>query len=423
LDASGSTLGLILLGLLVVASALFSAAETAFFAANRLRLRQRAEAGEAPARIADRLLEDAGRLVSTLHIADTLANVAASVLAAGLFLRLFGAERTLLWAFLAMVVLLVVVGEIAPKTVAVRHADAFTVAFARPIDLLSRVLGPLIRVLSLAGTVMVRPLGGRVNINSPVVTEEEIRALVKMGEEEGVIEQEEREMIHSIFEFGDTVAREVMVPRIDMDVLEDTATATDAVQLILATGHSRIPIFHESIDNVVGILYLKDLLRPLAEGRDGVPVSNLTRPVYYVPESKRLDELFKEMQRRKVHVAIVVDEYGGTSGLVTIEDLLEEIVGPITDEHDVEERLVEVVNDQVALVEGRASIEEVNELLRLGLPLEDVDTIGGFVYSLLGHVPRPGERVAYDGLEIVVEQVEGQRIGKVKITRAVPSTP
>jgi CBS domain containing-hemolysin-like protein len=209
----------------------------------------------------------------------------------------------------------------------------------------------------------------------------------------------------------------------DMDVLEDTATAADAVQLILATGHSRIPIFHESIDNIVGILYLKDLLRPLAERRATVPLSELSRPVYYVPESKRLDDLFREMQRRKVHVAIVVDEYGGTSGLVTIEDLLEEIVGPITDEHDVEERLVEVVNDQVALVEGRASIEEVNEQLRLGLPLEDVDTIGGFVYSLLGHVPRPGERVAYDGLEIVVEQVEGQRIGKVKITRAVPSTP
>lgn len=244
-----------------------------------------------------------------------------------------------------------------------------------------------------------------------------------MGEEEGVIEQEEREMISSIFEFGDTVAREVMVPRMDMDVLEDTATAGDAVQLILATGHSRIPIFHESIDNIVGILYLKDLLRPLAEERPTVSVVELTRAVYYVPESKRVDDLFREMQRRKVHVAIVVDEYGGTSGLVTIEDLLEEIVGPIVDEHDVEERLVEVINDQVALVEGRASIEEVNEQLRLGLPLQDVDTIGGFVYSLLGHVPRPGERVAYDGVEIVVEQVEGQRIGKVKITRAVPSTP
>ncbi|MGH7419225.1 MAG: transporter associated domain-containing protein, partial [Candidatus Rokuibacteriota bacterium] len=156
-------------------------------------------------------------------------------------------------------------------------------------------------------------------------------------------------------------------------------------------------------------------------GRSAAPVVDLARAVYYVPESKRLDELFREMQRRKVHVAIVVDEYGGTSGLVTIEDLLEEIVGPIVDEHDVEERLVEVVNDQVALVVGRTSIEEVNETLHLALPLEEVDTIGGFVYSLLGHVPRPGERVPYDGLEIVVEQVEGQRIGKVKITRVVPS--
>ncbi|MDQ7849784.1 MAG: hemolysin family protein, partial [Armatimonadota bacterium] len=328
-------------------------------------------------------------------------------------------HRAALYAFLVMSALLLVVGEIIPKTVAARHADVLAVVLARPLLLLSRLLSPLIRLLSLTSSVMVRPLGGRVNVNAPMVTEEEIRMLVQMGEQEGVIEQEERKMIHSIFEFGDTVAREVMVPRIDMVALDDGATVGEAAQLILQTGHSRLPVFHGSVDNIVGVVNVKDLLRPLTAGQLSAPVTELLRPAYYIPESKRLDELFREMQRRKVPLAIVVDEYGGTSGLVTVEDLLEEIVGPIMDEHDVEERLVEVINDQVALVAGRASIEEVNDQLHLALPAGEVDTVGGFVYSLLGHVPEPGERISYDGLEIVVEQVEGQRIGKVKITRPV----
>ena len=422
LDASGNTLAYVLIGLLLLLSAVFSAAETAFFATNRLRLRQRAEAGEGAARLAHRLLDEPGRILTTLQIADNIVNVGASVLAAVLFIRLFGPQRAALYAFLVMSALLLVVGEIAPKTIAARYADGIAVALARPLLLLSRLLSPIIRLLSLAGNVVVRPLGGRVNINAPLVTEEEIRMLVKMGEEEGVIEQEEREMIHSIFEFGDTVARAVMVPRIDMDVLEDTTTVGEAAQLVVQTGHSRVPVYHESVDNIVGVVNVKDMLRPLTAGRMTAPITEVMRPAYYIPESKRLDELFREMQRRKVPLAIVVDEYGGTSGLVTVEDLLEEIVGPIMDEHDVEERLVEVVNDQVALVDGRAPIEEVNDKLHLDLPAGEVDTIGGFVYSLLGHVPVPGERVSHDGVEIAVEQVEGQRIGKVKITRTVPTT-
>ena len=422
LDASGNTLAYVLLGVLLLLSAVFSAAETAFFATNRLRLRQRAEAGEGAARLAHRLLDEPGRILTTLQIADNIVNVGASVLAAVTFVRLFGPNRAALYAFLVMSALLLVVGEIAPKTIAARYADGIAVALARPLLLLSRLLSPLIRLLSLASNVVVRPLGGRVNINAPLVTEEEIRMLVKMGEEEGVIEQEEREMIHSIFEFGDTVAREVMVPRMDMDVLEDTATVGEAAQLVVQTGHSRVPVSHESIDNIVGVVNVKDMLRPLTSGRMTAPITEVIRPAYYIPESKRLDELFREMQRRKVPLAIVVDEYGGTSGLVTVEDLLEEIVGPIMDEHDVEERLVEVVNDQVALVDGRASVEELNDQLHLDLPVGEVDTIGGFVYSLLGHVPQPGERVSYNGLEITVEQVEGQRIGKVKIARTVSTT-
>ncbi|MDR7469889.1 MAG: hemolysin family protein [Armatimonadota bacterium] len=419
MDASSSPLVYVLLGLLLLLSAVFSAAETAFFGANRLRLQQRADAGEGAARAARGLLDQPARVLTTLLVADNIVNVGAAVLAAVLFVQRFGPHRAALYAFLVMSALLLVVGEIIPKTVAARHADALAVVLARPLLLLSRLLSPLIRLLSLTSSVMVRPLGGRVNVNAPMVTEEEIRMLVQMGEQEGVIEQEERKMIHSIFEFGDTVAREVMVPRIDMVALDDGATVGEAAQLILQTGHSRLPVFHGSVDNIVGVVNVKDLLRPLTAGQLSAPVTELLRPAYYIPESKRLDELFREMQRRKVPLAIVVDEYGGTSGLVTVEDLLEEIVGPIMDEHDVEERLVEVINDQVALVAGRASIEEVNDQLHLALPAGEVDTVGGFVYSLLGHVPEPGERISYDGLEIVVEQVEGQRIGKVKITRPV----
>ncbi len=407
--------------LLLLLSAFFSGSETALLAANKLRLRHMDEEGNRRAGIVRRLLEEPGRVLTALLVGNNIVNVAATVFATAIAVQLWGPQRGPLYALVGMTLLLLIVGEITPKTFAAKYADRVAVWVARPISWFTVLLAPIIRVVSLLSNLLLRPLGGRVNLASPLVTEEEIRLLVKMGEEEGVIQEDEREMIHSIFEFGDTVVREVMVPRIDMVCVADTDTVADALRVVREEGHSRLPVYHESIDQIVGTVHVKDLITYVQDRRESAPVKEAVRPAYFIPESKPLDSLFREMRRKKVHMAIVVDEYGGTAGLVTIEDLLEEIVGPILDEYDVEEKLLEVVNENVAVVDGRLSLEEVNEQLGLDLPVGQVDTIGGFVYSLLGHVPSQGETVTYDGVELFVERLEGHRVARVRITKRVPT--
>ncbi|HEY6102955.1 MAG TPA: hemolysin family protein [bacterium] len=423
MDASGSSWTYIALLVLLGISAWLSAAETALLAANRARIQQLDEAGDRRARTVRRLLEKPGRLLTTLLAGDNIVNVAATVLATSVILGVYGWPRGVLYAIIGIALMLLIFGEIVPKTIAAKYADRLALAVARPLAALSVVLEPVVRLLSALGAIVVRPLGGRVNLNSPLVTEEEIRELVKVGEEEGVIEQTEREMIHSIFEFGDTVAREVMVPRIDMACLADTETVAGALRLIRTEQHSRLPVYHGTIDQIVGIVHVKDLLTAMQDDRSEAPVKEVARPAYFIPESQPLARLLREFRRRKTQMAIVVDEYGGTAGLVTTEDLLEEIVGPILDEYDVEEKLVEIVNESVALVDGRASLEEINEALHLDLPVGEVDTIGGFIYSLLGHVPAQGESMTYDGVELFVERLEGHRVARVRFTKRVPTGP
>ncbi|MGH2437667.1 MAG: hemolysin family protein [bacterium] len=421
MDASDSSLTYVLLILLLLLSAFFSGSETALLAANKLRLRHLDEEGNRRAGIVRRLLEEPGRVLTALLVGNNIVNVAATVFATAIAVQRWGLQSGALYALLGMTLLLLIVGEITPKTFAAKYADRLAIWVARPIAWFTVLLTPIIRVLSLLSNLLLRPFGGRVNLASPLVTEEEIRLLVKVGEEEGVIQEDEREMIHSIFEFGDTVAREVMVPRIDMVSVADTATVANGLRLVREEGHSRLPVYHESVDQIAGVVHVKDLITYVQDGRESAPITEAARPAYFIPESKPLDSLFREMRRKKVHMAIVVDEYGGTAGLVTIEDLLEEIVGPILDEYDVEEKLLEVINENVAVVDGRLSLEEVNEQLGLDLPVEEVDTIGGFVYSLLGHVPSQGETVSYDGVELFVERLEGHRVARVRITKRVPT--
>ncbi len=291
---------------------------------------------------------------------------------------------------------------------------------ARPIGVLGRVLAPLIRVLSVAATTLVRPFGGPITPRPPLVTEEQLRFLVQVGEEEGVIEEEEREMIHSIFEFGDTLVREVMRPRIDLIGVPATATINEALTKMTEHGHSRFPIYEGNIDHIVGVVYVRDLIPALRQGRVDQPVLDVRRPAYFVPETKKVAELFREMQRKKVSIAIVLDEYGGTAGLVTMEDLLEEIVGEIQDEYDLEEKPIQLLNEHTAVVNARTHIHEVNDLLGLSLPEENVDTIAGLVYTVFGRVPTQGESATLPGAELRVEKTLGQRITKVRITRTTP---
>ncbi|HEX6511500.1 MAG TPA: hemolysin family protein, partial [Chloroflexota bacterium] len=254
---------------------------------------------------------------------------------------------------------------------------------------------------------------------SPFATEEEIRFLVTTAEEEGVIEESEEQMIHSIFEFGETTAREIMVPRVDMKAVEVDEPITDVVDLMLQVGHSRIPVYEENIDNIVGTVFDRDLFKYLRERESDVPLKDALRPAYFVPESKKVDELLKEMQKNRVQMAIVVDEYGGTAGLVTVEDILEEIVGEIQDEFDVEEDPIQEVSDNEAVFNALVNMDVVNRWLDMDLDADDVDTLGGYVYSHLGKMPVSGDEFEVENVSFCVVSTVGRRIKKVRVVKHV----
>jgi putative hemolysin len=420
-EGSRYALRFIILALLLFAGAFFSAAETALFASNRLTLRGLRDRGDRRALVAHRLLENPAQLLTTLLVGNTISDIGASVVATSITLSLPGRRAVWEWvAFIGVTALVLIFSEIAPKTLAARHADRMALWVAGPIHAFGRTFGPIVRGLSLIATVLIRPFGAEITTRPPLVTEEQLRFLVQVGQEEGVIEEEEREMIHSIFEFGDTLVREVMRPRIDIIGIRAGATINEALGLVMENGHSRLPVYEGNFDHIVGVVYVRDLLPALRQGRLDQPVLEVRRPAFFVPVTKKVDELFKEMQLKKVSMAIVLDESGGTAGLVTMEDILEEIVGEIQDEYDLEEKPIQLLDDRTAVVNARTHIHEVNELLGLELPEENVDTIAGLVYAQLGRVPAQGETLAVPGAELRVEKTLGQRITKVRITRRTP---
>jgi CBS domain containing-hemolysin-like protein len=330
------------------------------------------------------------------------------------------------WAFaglvvLALVVALVLVEQVGPS-LGVHHAESVALGMAGPARAMVTALWPLVALLEALGRLVSRQPKPATRDAAGAVTEAGIMLQVDVAEEEGVLEEDEGEMIRSIFEFGDTVAREIMVPRIDMQVAPAAATLGEVVDQAIQAGHSRVPIFEETVDKIVGIFYVKDALRFLREGRLDVAVREAMRGAYFVPETKKVDELLREMQARRVHLAIVVDEYGGTAGLVTIEDILEEIVGEIQDEFDAEEVLIQQLSDGEAIVDAMIMLDDVNEVLSLNLREDDVDTLGGYVYARLGRVPIEGDEVDDGNVRLIVENVEGNRINKVRVIRlSVPS--
>jgi CBS domain containing-hemolysin-like protein len=300
------------------------------------------------------------------------------------------------------------------------HSERIALFVARPIDFLARLAGPLVRFLVWITNLIAKPFGGRPRRGMPIVTQEEIKTLVDAGEEGGVIEEEEKEMIYSIFEFGETVAREVMVPRMDVLAIDVETPLLEAMDSVIHHNHSRVPVYQASVDNILGILYAKDLLKVLHErGRAGaneVRVADLLRPAAFTPESKKVDELFEEMQKRRIHMAIVIDEYGGTAGIVTIEDILEEIVGEIQDEYDQAEELeIQPAGENEWLINARANLGDINDALHVHFPVDDADTLGGFVYAQLGKVPLPGDEVRFENVLLKVINVAGRRIGKVNV--------
>src|SRR5881409_3684161 len=407
-------LELVGLGLLLLCSALLTGAEAAFFSLGRARLKELAhEEGQEPGSLTH-LLQQPHELLVTLLVGITLVNIGASALAASVAGKLFGSWG-LAVAIGAMIFLLTVFGEVLPMTLAVEHPRRFSAWVSRPVGWLSALLAPIRVGLGGLATLTLRLVGSERRPGEPEISEVELRALVDVGAREGVVDRTEREMIHKVFELEDTLVRTVMVPRPDMFCLDVDTPREKVLPALRENLHSRVPVYEGSLDVIVGVLYTKDLLPHLA----GLPMDFDLRaqlhPPYFVPESKRADVLLQEFQAKKLHMAIVVDEYGGTAGLVALEDLLEELVGEIVDEYDEPERLIQKLDATTFRVAGKLPIDELNAVTGLALSNKAYDTVGGWVLDLFGRVPRKAERLVTPELTVVVEKVERTRVVEVVV--------
>jgi putative hemolysin len=429
---------ILFLAILTLLEAFFVAAEIALVSIRRSRVEQLVEEKRPGARRVQHLLTDPGRFLAVSQLGLTFIGFLASAFAAvslsqGLARTLEAAGMAastadglaLLIVTILLALFTIVFAELVPKTLALAHPERFALTLSAPLDVLGRILAPLVGVLTGITRGVMRLLGVDVSTEAQI-TAEELRLIVERGGEQGILEAEEEQMINAVIELGGRRVHEVMVPRIAIAALPASSTFDEAIDTIIEEGHSRVPVYEASVDEVVGILYAKDLLPFLKSDAAARPaVRTLLRTPVFVPESMSIDDLLHEFQRRKVHLAIVLDEYGGTAGLVTIEDLLEEIVGEIQDEYDEEEPLIEMLGEDQARVDGRAAVEDLLDIWDIRTPLEDedeYDTVGGLVYHRIGGVPAPGDAIQVDGLRLTVETTDGRRVAKVLVVRERPVT-
>ncbi|MCJ7652795.1 MAG: hemolysin family protein [Actinobacteria bacterium] len=408
---------LIAIAVLILLAAYLAASETAMMRVSRIRVRYLAEKKERNAEKLERLIKDPDRFLPPLLLMVLTVQLTAASLATWVTTRLsHNAGVGVAVGTAVITAMMFIFGELIPKAAASHDSEKIALRVSRPIAFLSILLRPVAILFELVAAGFLK-LFGKEKLNGEMIVrdEGEILTMVTAAEEHDVIEEEEKEMIHSVFEFGDTVVREVMVPRPDMITLPADATMEDAIGLTMEHGFSRIPVYKENLDDIVGVLYAKDLIKRLNKDEPGQRVGKMVRQAYFIPETKRLGELLRELQKLKVHMAIVVDEYGTVVGLVTIEDLLEEIVGEIFDEFDHEVKLVEQVAQKRFKVDARVNMDDLKELLGFELPHEEVDTVGGLVFKVMGKVPVPGEAFVYNGVAFKVEKVRNNRISKVMI--------
>ncbi|MEV4164784.1 hemolysin family protein [Nonomuraea dietziae] len=407
---------------LVVIGGVIASAETALSRISRVRAEEFVREGRRGAERLQAIVADPPRYLNLLLLLRLSCELVATVIATLLFIDLLGDQG---WAYAAaaavMIVVSYVIVGVSPRTLGRQHAEPIALASAPIVYGLTRIFGPLPKLLILLGNALTPGKGFR---DGPFTSEAELRDLVDLAEERRVIEPDEREMIHSVFELGDTLVREVMVPRTDMVFIERGKTLNQAMSLALRSGFSRVPVVGENEDDVIGIAYLKDIARRVQESSDDAEakIESIMRPATYVPESKPIDQLLREMQARQIHLAIVIDEYGGTAGLVTIEDILEEIVGEITDEYDQEAPRVEAQPDGAMRVTARMPVDELAELFDAEIEVDDVETVGGLLAHALGRVPIAGSQAVVAGLRLTAESLAGRRnrISTVVVRRMAP---
>lgn len=405
----------------IILIAILSSSEVAFISLNRIRLRHLAEKGNKKAVIAQKIRDEHDRLFSAVILSGNLFTVLATSVGTAIAISLLGDDTGIIVATIAMTFLTVVFGELAPKTFAVTHAEGISLALARPIELYIKAISPLVWIFNKLSNAIIKLFGGEVKPTPQLFTEEEMKSMIDICEEEGTLEKEEKEMLHNVFAFGDKKVTEAMVPRTEVIAISEDAVVGDVLTLVSEESYSRYPVIKETVDNIIGVLYVKDIVKKMAEEEinSSKPIINFVRDAYYIPESKMVTALLDDMQKNKFQIAIVVDEHGGTAGLITLEDIMEEIVGSLQDEFEAieAEKEVEVVDERTFVVAGHTGIDEINELVDTEIDSEEFHTIGGFLFGLFGHLPKAGEQLRYHELRFLILEMDGKRIEKVKITK------
>lgn len=418
MDSGQALQGLIVIGLLAL-SAFFSSAETAMMTVNKIRVRNLAEAGLSHAVVLEKILSNQPKMLSAILIGNNIVNISASSLMTVLVTDVLGNKYVGIGTGV-LTLLVLIFGEITPKTSATIYSETLSLKFAKPIYLIMQVLTPLIVVVDALSKGVLKMIHVDPNKKQDAITEDELRTIVEVSHEEGVIESDEKKMIYNVFDFGDSVAKDIMVPRIDMTFLDVNASYQEIMDIFRQEKYTRYPVYEETTDNVIGVLNIKDIF--LKGGEEGFSVRKYLRKPLYTYEFKKVAELMREMRKAAISIVIVLDEYGSTVGLITLEDMLEEIVGDIRDEYDGdEEKSIQRIAPREYMVDGSVKLDDLDERLNLELQSDEYDSIGGLVIGLLNHLPQEKEEVVVENVRLVVECVDKNRIDKIHLYLLSPS--
>jgi len=411
------TLYLVSLLICLLLSAFFSSSETAFVALQQIKVEHMVSTGVTGAERVARMVKQPEKLLSTILLGNNFVNTAAAALATVLAVKYWPNQGVLI-ATIGVTIILLIFCETTPKTIASRHAERLSLIFARPVAALSWLLTPFVVMLSWAASGLSKMVGGK-PVPRSLVSDEEIRTMISVGHREGTVEKAEAEMLHKVFDFGDRPVRVAMVPRPEVIWVEKGTTIADFLTLYAESPLSRFPVYQDNMDNVTGILSVKDILMAQAKGTitNESPIDDLIRPAYFAPETKRISELFAKMRDKNYRMTVVVDEYGGIAGIVSLSRLLEEIVGPLGDELAAAEKEYEAIDEYTFQIDGGMNIEEANEQMSLDLPPGDYETVAGFVLDLLGRIPREGEQIKYKNMKLVITEMQGVKIANIRLTR------
>ena len=412
--STGDLVQIGLLVILLIGSGFFSASETALMSLSRIKIRHMEEDGVRGAKLVSSLLENSNRLLSSILVGNNIVNIAATSISTSLFITIWG-EQGVAAATALMTVLVLIFGEITPKTISANSPEKVSIFVAKPIKVFMVILSPIVWVFNVITKVIFKLLGVDDDGVKPFITEEELKTMVNVSHEEGVLEMEEREIINNVFEFGDMQAKESMVQRLDMIAIDLEDSYDEIIELFKQEKLSRMPVYEETIDDIIGILNIKDIIFLSNEEIENFDIKQYIRDPFFTYEFKKITQLLEEMKREKSQMAIVVDEYGGTAGLITIEDLVEVIVGDIEDEYDEEEDEIQVISPTEYLVEGSTKISDVNEILDIELESEEFDSIGGYIIGYIKHIPEENELIEVDGIKFNIESVDKNRIKKIRI--------